>query len=195
MKFLHCADLHLDSPLRGLAGYEGAPLEEIRGATRRAFENLIELAVSESVSCLTIAGDLFDGDRDNFNTAMFLQPHFARLRDAGIPVAVVYGNHDAANEISKRLRPPDNVTVFPTDRAATLELPDIGLALHGQSYATRVVDDDLSAGYPAPISGLLNVGVLHTALAGHEGTHAHYAPCTENGLADHGYAYWALGHV
>lgn len=195
MKFLHCADIHLDSPLRGLARYEGAPVDEIRGATRSAFENVIDLAVEESVSAVVIAGDMYDGNRDDFNTAMFLQRRFGRLRDEGIPVVIVYGNHDAANEITRRLRPPDNVTVLPHDHAATVELADAGIAFHGQSYATKAVDHDLSAHYPAPRSGLLNVGVLHTSLAGHEGPHARYAPCTETALADHGYQYWALGHV
>ena len=195
MKFLHCADLHLDSPLRGLANYEGAPLEEIRGATRRAFENLVDLAIDEAVTSVVIAGDMYDGDRDDFNTAMFLQPLFGRLRNEGIPVLIVYGNHDAANEITKRLRPPDNVTIFPHERPATVEPPGTGIAFHGQSFASKVVNEDLSAGYPSPVSGLLNVGVLHTSLAGHEGPHARYAPCTEIGLADHGYDYWALGHV
>ena len=195
MKFLHCADIHLDSPLRGLVQYEGAPVEEIRGATRRAFENLIELAIDESVSAVVIAGDMYDGDRDDYNTAMFLQPLFGRLKDKGIPVVIVYGNHDAANEITKRLRPPDNVTILSHNAAETVELSDAGIAFHGQSYPSRVVTDDLSSSYPPPIPGMLNVGVLHTSLAGHEGPHAKYAPCTENGLADHGYQYWALGHV
>lgn len=36
-RFLHAADIHLDSPLHGLAKYEGVPVEEVRGATRAAF--------------------------------------------------------------------------------------------------------------------------------------------------------------
>ena len=62
MKFIHAADIHLDSPLRGLEGYEGAPVEEIRGAARRAFENLIQLAIDEEVAFILLAGDLYDGD-------------------------------------------------------------------------------------------------------------------------------------
>lgn len=195
MKFLHCADIHLDSPLRGLANYEGAPAEEIRGATRRAFENLVDLAVDEAVTAVVIAGDIYDGDRDDYNTARFLQRHFERLKEEGIPVVVVYGNHDAANEITKRLRPPDNVTIFPHEEATTVEMPGVGIAFHGRSYPNKVVNEDFSATYPPAVSGMLNVGVLHTSLSGHEGPHARYAPCTETGLADRGYDYWALGHV
>ncbi len=62
MKFLHAADVHLGSPLLGLDRYEGAPADEIRGATRKALVNLVSLALDEEVDFVILAGDLFDGD-------------------------------------------------------------------------------------------------------------------------------------
>ena len=112
-------------------------------------------ALEEKADFVVIAGDLYDGDRDDFQTAMFLQGQLHVLREAGIPVAVVYGNHDAANEITKRLRLPDNVHVFPSVAAGRVVLEEAGAVLHGRSYPTRVVRDDLSAGYPAPVDGAL----------------------------------------
>ncbi len=194
LKFVHCADIHLDSPMRGLARYDGAPVEQLRGATRRAFERLVGLAIDEGVAFVVIAGDLYDGDRDDYHTAMFLQRQLRALQEAGIAVAVVYGNHDAANEITKRLALPANTYAFPSDLPATHTLQDVGVALHGRSYPTRAVSEDLSARYPQPVPGLLNVGVLHTSVDGRPG-HDPYAPCTIDGLANRGYQYWALGHV
>jgi exonuclease SbcD len=173
---------------------EGAPVEEIRLAARAAFENLVTTAAFEGVACVVIAGDLYDGDRDDYNTALFLQRQFERLRDEGIDVVLAYGNHDAASEITKRLRPPKNVHVFPHGRPDTVVLEHVGLALHGQSYATNGVTQNLAAGYPQPLPNYLNVGVLHTALDGRPG-HEPYAPCTAEQLAARGYGYWALGHV
>ena len=195
MKFLHCADLHIDSPLRGLSAYEGAPVDALRGATRRAFENVVDLALSERVTAVMIAGDLYDGDRDDFNTAMFLQQQLHRLVGAGVLVFIVNGNHDAANDITRRLRVPDGVHVFGHSAASSVECDEIGLCVHGQSYANRQVSENLAARYPDPVSGLLNVGLLHTSLAGKEGPHARYAPCAESELWAKGYQYWALGHV
>ncbi|MFB3070960.1 MAG: exonuclease SbcCD subunit D, partial [Nitrospirales bacterium] len=106
MKFIHAADIHLDSPLRGLELYEGAPVEEIRGATRRAFENLIELALSNQVSFVVLAGDLFDGDWPDFHTGLFFVREMAKLNDVGIKVFIVRGNHDAESTITKKLRLP-----------------------------------------------------------------------------------------
>jgi exonuclease SbcD len=61
-KFLHAADIHLDSPLRGLSRYEGVPVEAVRLATRTALNNLIDAAIDEPVAFVVIAGDLYDGD-------------------------------------------------------------------------------------------------------------------------------------
>jgi len=193
-KILHCADVHLDSPMRGLSMAGDAPVDELRGATREAMENMVDLAIGEDVAAVVIAGDLYDSDRDDFNTAIFLHKQYARLVDSGIPVVVVHGNHDAASEITRRLRPPDGVHVLSHDHPETVSFDDAGLSFHGQSYATRAVVANLSAGYPDPIPGLANIGVLHTALDGRPG-HDPYAPCTAAGLAARGYAYWALGHV
>lgn len=194
MKLLHCADLHLDSPMRGLSRHEGAPEELLRGATRRAFERAVQLAVDEGVGAVVVAGDLYDGDRDDYNTAIFFQRQLHVLREAGIKVVIAYGNHDAASEITRRLSLPDNTTVLPTDAAGTVVFQDLGVAFHGRSYPTRVVDEDFSATYPQPLAGAFNVGVLHTSLDGRPG-HDRYAPCTIDGLVRRGYGYWALGHV
>jgi exonuclease SbcD len=97
LTFLHAADIHLDSPLHNLDLYEGAPVEEFRQATRRAFENLIHLAISEKVAFVLIAGDLYDGDWKDYNTGLYFTNQMRNLGEAGIRVAVIRSNHDAAN--------------------------------------------------------------------------------------------------
>ena len=193
-KFIHTADIHLDSPQHNLDRYEGAPVDEFRHATRRAFENLVQLALSEKVAFVLIAGDLFDGDWKDYNTGLFFVAQMARLRDAGIQVFIVAGNHDAANKITKTLRLPDNVKTFPTEYPATFRMQEINVAVHGQSFAAPAVKKDLSAGYPKVDSGFFNIGLLHSCLTGREG-HEPYAPCSPEGLRGKGYDYWALGHV
>jgi exonuclease SbcD len=193
-KFLHAADLHLDSPLRGLERYEGAPVDEIRGATRRALQNLIALAIEERVAFVLLSGDLYDGDWRDYSTGLFFTGQMARLQDAGIPAFVVAGNHDAASQITRVLRPPENVHIFSSRVPETAVLEDLGVALHGQGFATRSVTEDLSQRYPGRIPGMLNIGLLHTSLDGRAG-HEPYAPCTVDGLRTRGYDYWALGHV
>lgn len=193
-KFIHAADIHLDSPLRGLERYEGAPVSAIRQASRRALENLISLALSESVSFVIIAGDLFDGDWRDYNTGLYFVQQMSRLNQNGIPVYLLKGNHDAANKLSKSLPLPKNVHVFSHKEAETFTLDELNVAIHGQSFATADTRDDLSASYPVGLSGKFNIGVLHTCLSGREG-HDSYAPCKLEALKAKGYNYWALGHV
>ncbi len=193
-KFIHAADIHLDSPLRGLERYDGAPIDAIRQATRRALENLVRLAIEQQVAFVLVAGDLYDGDWKEFRTGLFFVSQMVKLREAGIPVYLIAGNHDAANKMTKRLPLPDNVWVFPPDEPATRILKDWDVAIHGQSFARGSVLEDLSQNYPAATSGLFNIGLLHTAATGREG-HAPYAPCTVEGLRAKHYDYWALGHV
>lgn len=194
MKFLHAADLHLDSPLRGLERYEGAPVEEIRGATRCALEAMVELALGEAVSLVAIAGDLFDGDWKDYNTGLYFCRQMGRLAEAEIPVFIVAGNHDAANQITKALRPPPNVQLLSSQAPQSIVLEGLGVAVHGQGFATRSVSEDLSCAYPMADRDLFNIGLLHTSLDG-RACHAPYAPCTLDGLRNKGYQYWALGHV
>ncbi|MEA3302248.1 MAG: DNA repair exonuclease [Pseudomonadota bacterium] len=194
MKFLHAADIHLDSALRGLERYEGAPVEEIRSATRRAFENLVQLAIDEQVAFVLLAGDLYDGDWRDYNTGLYFVGQMQRLHAASIPVFIVAGNHDAASQITKSLRLPDNVTLFSTRKPESFILEGPGVAIHGQGFSTRAVTEDLSLGYPQGDAQLFNIGLLHTSLDGKPG-HEPYAPCTVDGLRSRGYDYWALGHV
>lgn len=191
-KFLHAADLHIDSPLRGLEKYEGAPAEKIRAATREAFDDLIELAIQEEVRFVILAGDVFDRDPP-IATSLYFNSALQRLSEAEIPVFIARGNHDHAGIVTPGHTLVRGVHVFDHREAETFdELPDV--AIHGRSYPSYAVHDDLSLSYPEPVHGKLNIGVLHTSLGGYA-EHAPYAPTTPATLASRGYDYWALGHV
>lgn len=194
MKFVHAADIHLDSPLCGLERYEGAPAERLRGATRAALRNLVRLCLDEQVSFLLVAGDLYDGDWRDYNTGLFFTKEIARLTREGISVLIARGNHDAASQITRNLRLPEGVFELSTEKAETFRLNDLNVAIHARSYAERDVFEDLSAQYPQALGDAFNIGMLHTALDGREG-HQRYAPCRLDALLSKGYQYWALGHV
>ena len=199
-RFLHAADIHLDSPLRGLSGQEGESAMRIRGATREALENLVSLAIDEEVSFVIISGDLYDGDWKDYRTGLFFVKQMGRLSEAGISVFLLYGNHDAESQITRRLLLPSNVRTFSSKKPETFTLPEIGVVLHGQSFRQRDVAENLVSEYPPPLSGKFNIGVLHTGLGGMGsregmGGHVNYAPCTLDELIKKGYDYWALGHV
>jgi DNA repair protein SbcD/Mre11 len=193
-KFIHAADVHLDSPLRGLSRYESAPVESLRNACRKAFENLVDLAVEEQVAFVLLAGDLYDGDWKDYSTGIFLSRQMGRLARNGIQVFAIAGNHDAANRMTRTLDTLGTMKMFSSTKVETVELKELGVAIHGRSFGTQHVDTNLARDFGPSEQGMFNIGLLHTSLDGREG-HARYAPCTSEDLRSKGYQYWALGHV
>lgn len=193
-KFLHAADVHLDSPLLRLGQYDDAPAETLRTATRQALIRLVDLALEEQVAFVLVAGDLYDGDWEDARTGLFVVRQWQRLREASIPVFLIAGNHDAANRITKNVPLPDNAVVLDHRRPETRILDEWGVAIHGQGFATQSVRENLAAGFPPREKNLFNIGLLHTNVDGHEG-HDPYCPCSLDDLKAKGYDYWALGHI
>jgi DNA repair protein SbcD/Mre11 len=197
--FLHAADVHLGSPLRGLVRYEGAPVERIREATARSFENLVRLAVEEDVAFVIVAGDLFDGQWEDMAVGLRTARQLRQLAQAGIPVFFIRGNHDAQSKVRSSVAlPPEAVRELSVRAAETVRdrrLEAFGVVLHGRGFERPDVPDDLAAAYPEAVPGCFNIGILHTSLAGEDRQHDRYAPTSEQTLLAKGYDYWALGHV
>ena len=195
-KFIHAADLHIDSPMRGLSAYDGAPVERLRSATRQSLMSLVDLAIDERVAFVLYVGDIFDGDWADFHTGQFFREQNVRLVRAGIRVYIVKGNHDAESQITKVLPKVEGVHIFDHKRCQSQDIPELKVALHGQSFKQRAVTDDLAAEYPAAKEGWFNIGLLHTCLTPETaGAHLPYAPNSVATLASKGYDYFALGHV
>lgn len=199
-KFIHAADLHLDSPLHGLERYEGAPVDEIRGATRRAFDKLVQLAIDEQVKFVLIAGDLYDGNWRDHNTGLFFVSRVTKLRNAGIAVYAISGNHDATSKMTRSLplpKNPDGTTIMLSDkRPETIPIEALQVAIHGLGFARATVEENVVPQFPTPKAGYFNIGILHTSLdLEATGEHSRYAPCSLSDLTNRGYQYWALGHI
>jgi DNA repair protein SbcD/Mre11 len=192
--FIHAADIHLDSPLTGLEQYEGAPVDKIRSATRDAFKNLVDTAIERKVAFVIIAGDLYDGDWKDYNTGLFFASQMVRLQKELIKVFLIRGNHDAASLITKELKLPENVIEFSIRQPESFVIDSLGVAIHGQGFASRSVEENLVKNYPKRKDGYLNIGILHTSATGREG-HENYAPCSIDDMKEKGYDYWALGHI
>lgn len=192
--FVHAADLHLGSPLSGLAARDGDLARHLAGAIRDAVRGLVDVTLEREADFLVISGDVYDGEWKDHSVGLFFNREMARLDRAGIPVFVIKGNHDAHSVVTRSITLPDNVTMFGVRSAETHVIDRLGVALHGQSFADRQVPENLARSYPAPVPGLFNIGVLHTSLTGRP-PHADYAPCTLDDLRMRGYDYWALGHV
>lgn len=196
-RFVHTADLHLDSPLTSLALRNGELAELVRGATRRALTRIVDIAISEEVDALLIAGDLYDGSQTSMATALFLMEEMRRLEAAGVKVFLIRGNHDAQSQITRELTFPPNVHVFDGRGRPVLAGRLAGgreVHVHGISFAQPQAPASLLPSFRAPVADAVNIGLLHTSLAG-SSRHDPYAPCSLAELSAHGFDYWALGHI
>jgi len=196
MKFVHAADLHLDSPLLALSRQEPGQVERMRRAAREAFERMIDLCIEQEVALLVLAGDLYDHDCPNMQIAVFLRSQLKRLEQKGIRAVIIKGNHDAANRITSALALPANTRILSEQKPETVAFDDlpVRVAVHGQSFKPGPIAENLAASYPPALRGYYNIGLLHTSLAG-TADHDAYAPCTLEELTSRGYDYWALGHI
>lgn len=192
--FLHAADLHLGSPLTGLAMKDAEVAKRFAAASREAFSELVAQAIAERVAFVLVAGDIYDGDWKDTAIGLFFNREVSRLARAGIPLYLIRGNHDAESEVTKAVTLPDNVVEFPTRKAETQRLEALKVAIHGRGFAERAATENYAVAYPPPVPGWFNIGMLHTSCEGNA-AHAVYAPCTVAELVGRGYDYWALGHV
>lgn len=196
-RFVHTADLHLDSPLRSLALRNLELAELVRNATRNALVRIVDLCLTEGVDALLIAGDLYDGSQTSMNTALFLAGELRRLDEAGIRTFIIRGNHDAQSQVTRELTLPQSVHVFSGRGkpvlAKTLE-NGRAVHIHGISFAEPHAPENLLPHFHPPVADAINIGMLHTSLSG-SSVHDPYAPCSVADLERHGFDYWALGHI
>jgi len=197
-RFVHAADLHLDTPFQGVAQPAPAVAEALRDASLAAWDELVELTLREQAAFLLLAGDIYDGAERGMRAQFRFLHGLERLAQARVPVFIVHGNHDPLSQGWSGIeRWPETVTVFGSDQVATAAAQRDGATLatvHGVSYAQREVSDNLAARFPQPGQHGLQVALLHCN-AGGSAEHQAYSPCSVAQLLDTGYHYWALGHI
>lgn len=193
-RFIHTADVHLDSPLDQLRRLDQSAAARLQQASRRSLELIVETAIERRVDAVIVAGDLFDGPVKDAGAGLWVDSQFKRLIRANIPVVLIRGNHDAQSNARRIVQWSSGVRMFGTDAPESVVFEQAGLAIHGQSFGARAETNDLTTCYPKPLTGLFNIGVLHTSLAG-SAAHDVYAPTTIAALESKGYDYWALGHI
>jgi DNA repair exonuclease SbcCD nuclease subunit len=200
MRFVHVADVHLDT---SFAGRSESVRRRLRDASRDAFRRAVDLAIREDAHAFLVAGDLFDGDRLSFQTERFLLEQAHRLEEHGITLVYATGNHDpGAPETGPRpLAWPANVRVAADGTPRRIAIQDrdgkaVGFVT-AVGHATAHEREDLSRRVPRPVGELPEVGLLHTQVHASPGGEAHhdYAPSELAWLVRAGYDYWALGHV
>jgi len=196
VKFLHTADLHLDSPMVGLRHLPKAIFHRLQESTFTALKNITDAAIKHEVDFVVIAGDLFDGEDRSIRAQAVLRNEMEKLADKGIMVYAIHGNHDHLGAKSLTLDFPENVHFFSEQVEKVDYRKDDGTLVHlyGFSYPERHVMERWIEKYQKVDGADFHVGLLHGHFEG-VSDHGKYAPFRLSDLIEKDYDYWALGHI
>ncbi|MGE5542038.1 MAG: metallophosphoesterase family protein, partial [Bacillota bacterium] len=166
--FVHCADLHLDSPFEGVRSAEPSVASILCDATFRAFGNVIDLAIRERADFLIIAGDVYDGANRSLRAQLRFRDGLRRAVENGVRCFVSHGNHDPLTGWEAGLSLPEGVHRFGGDvERVTVKRGGSELCrLYGVSYRARNVQENLSRRFKAETEGPFSIGVLHCNVGG-----------------------------
>lgn len=198
ISFIHAADLHLDSPFRGMSELPESVFNEVRESTFTSLDLLVETAIMKQVDFMLLVGDLFDHERQSLKAQIRLRSAFELLQQHSIQVYLSYGNHDFVSGNQHIVTYPDNVHIFPNEQVSSYTFQKAGKKLAtitGFSYENRAVTTPKIEEYPSKNASIpYHIGMLHGSLNGNQ-EHDTYAPFRVGQLIDKNYDYWALGHI
>jgi len=192
MKFLHAADLHLDTPFIGISNFSKELQRQLQDSTYQAAKKLFETALAEQVDFVILAGDIFDDTDSSLKAQMFLRDEFEKLNQANIKVYLIYGNHDYYRNNFAVVKFPSNVTVFGPEVSTVEQITKDGqrVGLTGFSYHQQHINQAIGKEYPNRGDFDYQIGILHAGVGDDN-----YAPFQVSDLLQKGYDYWALGHI
>lgn len=198
-RFIHTADLHLDTPFAGMSNIPDQVRRHLQESTFAALDGLVDLAISKAVDFIVISGDIYDAADSSLRAQLRLKEAWDKLGKHGIHVYIIHGNHDPLSSSRQRFAYPDHVTVFgaTVEHATAIRRKDGQpvAVVSGISYPTSSVTDNTSLQFKRDLtSSLYHIALLHANVEGQEG-HDVYSPCSLVDLRDSGYDYWALGHI
>lgn len=198
LRFMHAADLHLDSPFKGMSALPERVRERMRESTFGALKELVAAAVQEQVDFVLISGDVYDLSDRSLRAQIRFQKALEQLAAQGIPTYIIHGNHDPEDGRAAKLVWPADVHFFACDQVETLTVtkPDRGVIaqIHGISYRSAAVMENLALQFRPGPEDAAQIALLHTNVDG-DPAHDNYAPCSKQDLLKAGMHYWALGHV
>ncbi len=196
-RFIHASDLHLGAPFEGIRVESPEIAAALSRSTYEALDAIVRMALAERAAFVLLAGDVCNRADGNLRAHLALRKAGRELRDAGIMLLIVHGNHDYLAPGMPDLDWPDNCIVFGSETTDPAVISAGGspiASVFGLSYGRRDETENLARRFPKPPDGLFSIGLLHTA-CGPVSEHAAYAPCTVEDLVGRGYDYWALGHI
>lgn len=198
--FIHAADLHLDTPFKGLEQTSKKMAAKLQVAPYESFTKIIDLALEKAVDFVVLSGDLYNTQRVNIKSQSKFIAELDRLNEVDIPVFMIRGNHDYLTKETAQfsLPLPENTYTFSAD-VSTHIIETINkkrIAVSGFSYDSQWISKRKIKEYPMRKQNVdMHIGLLHGSAEGIHSDQGNYAPFAVAELREKKYDYWALGHI
>lgn len=197
VRFIHCADLHIETPFKGISETQPELQELLHQSTYQSFNNIVELAIDKKVDCVMIAGDIYDSEDKSLRAQLRFRDGLVRLAEYGIQAFIANGNHDPLSGWAAKLEWPAGMHHFPGNNVECVPLSrngEVVAKIYGISFAKSDIKENLVLKFPKADKSVSCIGLLHANVGGNT-VHHPYSPCTVEDLSLTGMDYWALGHV
>ena len=190
MRFLHTADLHLDSAFCKVGALDS---DAQRQKQRELLERIFSLAHNQSCDMILISGDLFDTPAATPESAALALRLFTEWKK---PIFIAPGNHDAlvAGGFYKSAALPDNVYLFTSEELQYFDIEELDVTVAGYAFTAPSLPRSPLAPAARPREESLRT-LLLCAHAEIDNPTSRYAPISSAEIARHGFDYAALGHV
>lgn len=197
IRYIHAADLHLDTPFSGLGRRFASWAERLRNATFEALERLTQLCQAQKPDFLVLAGDIYNQEERGIKAQLKLRDMCATLTRQGTPIFIAHGNHDPATSRFSAIQWPANTFIFgPEPQCVSVMKNGEAIArVHGASHATAHEERNLAALFRRDCArDCFQLGVLHCNVDGAV-ANDRYARCSLADLKAADLDAWALGHA
>lgn len=199
MKFLHIADVHLDSPFLGLSFLPSELFCQIKNAIQLSFEKAVNFAIDNDVDLVLLAGDTFDSIHPTPQSKIFFANQIKRLVDRQIQVVMVLGNHDYSQIDDLLLNESPYFKIIGSneqiEQVDFMTKSQYKYRVVGFSYQHNHITEDIIAKYPPKSTSIYTIGLAHAGMKQSSVNQNNYAPFTLNEVKNLNYDYFALGHI
>lgn len=199
MKFLHIADVHLDSPFLGLSFLPSELFCQIKNAIQLSFEKAVNFAIDNDVDLVLLAGDTFDSIHPTPQSKIFFANQIKHLVDRQIQVVMVLGNHDYSQIDDLLLNESPYFKIIGSneqiEQVDFMTKSQYKYRVVGFSYQHNHITEDIIAKYPPKNTSIYTIGLAHAGMKQSSVDQNNYAPFTLNEVKNLNYDYFALGHI
>ncbi len=188
LKFLHCADIHLDTPFTGLSPEKS---DERRIGLRQSFMKMMEYVRGAGINYVLISGDLFESDCATNGIAELLIREFRSSPNTKFIIAP--GKNDCLNGnlIYNSGRLPENCYVFDKDELTRFDFKEDKVVIYGWAFLNEEIETSPLYERRVDDSSMINIVCGYADLDGQVGSRI--CPVSTADIKKFGADYYAFG--